>query len=1476
MKPFYTKFYVTLIALCLSLNYVFSQNVSIYTQHGDIKRTGWNAREKKLTVANVKAASFGKLYTLDVDDQIYAQPLVVSDLTIAGGKHNVVFVATVNNTVYALDADNGTRYWVKNYTPSGQRPPKNTDLTGACGGGYRDFSGNMGIVGTPVIDSVSQTMYFVNRTTDTPVGSNGTGKFFQYFHAIDLSTGNDRPNSPVLITAQVNGTGDGNVNGVISFNAQKQNQRPGLALSNGIIYVGYASHCDWGPYHGWLLGYDASTLQQKIVYNTTSDGYNGGIWMSAGAPAVDETGNLYVAVGNGSVGVGNDRSNVRNRGESALKLTPLGSTLAVSSFFTPKNFQELENADLDFGVTQVLLVPGTNLAVTGCKDGNVYVMNRDNMGGFNANTDNLVQTISLGSGKSLRSSFAYFKGSQKSFFYTWSENAALKAFPYSPSTGKFDEAGVVIGSAQGPNGANGTLLSVSSDGSKDGTGILWASHAASGDANQSVRPGILRAFDANDITKEIWNSNQNPNDNIGTYAKFVCPTIANGKIYMATFSNKFVIYGITDTTQHVACSGTTNLALGKATVASSNESSSYPASNATDGNATTRWSSAFTDPQWIYVDLGSRFNMCQVKLTWEAAFGKDYQIQVSDDVNNWTTVQTVTGNTSLTNILPARGTGRYVRVYGTARGITAGYSLFELEVYGTAANTCGTPSALSTSAITRTSATLSWAAVSGATAYNVQYKTVAATAYTPLTVSTNSLSLTTLSCGTDYLFKVQAVCSSSSDFSTDKAFSTSLCDAACSFLPTRWQSQDVGQVGIVGEACFNNNIFRLKASGRDIGGGADGFRFAFKTFNGDGKVTARIDSLIAANPSSKAGIMFRETLDSTSRYALMALTPGNGATFQYRLSTGGQSMNTALEGIKTPYYVMVVKRGNRYSGYISADSLVWKQLGATVDLGFGSSPINAGIALSSHDNGQLARAVFSQVPIVFSADTNVNIGTPPVSLCSTPNVALNRPGASLSTSSTDKSIYEFQAFDGDSTTRWESLPGVDLQWIYVDLGKRYNVCGITMLWASQLARDYQIQFSDDAATWITAKTISGNTTLRNALSVSGTARFVRMYATARGTSQGYSLFEMRVFGTALPDQLPNLALGRPVVSSSDESTFYTAKYAVDGIGLTRWSSQQNVDPQSLYVDLGKTYNLSQVVLNWEVALGQDFQIQVSSDATNWNTIKSVAGNLLYSNVLAVSGTGRYVRMLGTKRGYPAGYSVYEFEIYGTEALATASVYEAENAVLSGVPISTLWSGYSGTGFGDYINPTSDYINWTVNVPSAGNYQLGFRYALGRGANRPLELKVNGTVVESALAFPPTATWTDWQFVRINAALVAGDNSIRLTAIGMSGANMDRLEVITAPTAVAQRIAEPAVLMLEKKAELHLYPVPSTDLLTVESDGLLSEVKMAEVLRGVQQRVVIVSQEAKRIILNVSALPVGIYVVTVLVDGKWIYRTIIKQ
>ena len=183
--------------------------------------------------------------------------------------------------MYAFDADSANvnnPYWQVNLSPIGSRAIKNTDMTGACGGNYKDFSGNMGIVGTPVIDSTTNTIYLVARSV-TP------GNIFQqYLHALDITTGAERPNSPVLITAQVPGTGDGSVGGIVTFNSQKQNQRAGLLLLNGIVYITWSSHCDWGPYHGWVIGYDKTSLQQKIVYNATPNGYNGGIWMSAAAP----------------------------------------------------------------------------------------------------------------------------------------------------------------------------------------------------------------------------------------------------------------------------------------------------------------------------------------------------------------------------------------------------------------------------------------------------------------------------------------------------------------------------------------------------------------------------------------------------------------------------------------------------------------------------------------------------------------------------------------------------------------------------------------------------------------------------------------------------------------------------------------------------------------------------------------------------------------------------------------------------------------------------------------------------------------------------------------------------------------------------------------------------------------------------------------------------------------------------------------
>ena len=514
------------------------QAVSVLTQHNDNSRSGWNGNETALTTTNVNAGRFGMVFTLAVDDQVYAQPLVVGHVNIAGSYHNVVLVATVNNTVYAFDGDDGTLFWQKNFTAPGMRPPKNIDMTGACSGSYTDFSGNIGIVGTPVIDATAGTMYFVARSTTGPT-------FVQHLHAVSIIDGHEMSGGPTQITATSNGNGDGSVGGVIAFDAQRQNQRQGLTLLNGVVYVSFSSHCDWGPYHGWILGYDASTMQQRIVYNDTPNGDAGGMWESGTGMAADAQGNLYVVTGNGAVGDAGDPTNPINRGSSALKLTPTGSTLHVASYFTPYNYQFLNDNDLDYGGMGALLIPNSTLYLTGGKDGKLYLLNKDAMGGYAPSSNQVQQVVALGgSTVNMHCQAAYYKGSSKEFVYVWSENDPLRAIPFDRAGNSLSAQSQIVSNAAGPAGQSGAILSVSSNGSQDGTGILWASYANTGDAEHDVSPGILRAFDANDVTKQLWNNQLNPRDAAGNYAKFAAPTIANGHVYLPTFSNRVVVYGL--------------------------------------------------------------------------------------------------------------------------------------------------------------------------------------------------------------------------------------------------------------------------------------------------------------------------------------------------------------------------------------------------------------------------------------------------------------------------------------------------------------------------------------------------------------------------------------------------------------------------------------------------------------------------------------------------------------------------------------------------------------------------------------------------------------------------------------------------------------------------------------------------------------------------------------------------------------------
>jgi hypothetical protein len=678
--------------------------------------------------------------------------------------------------------------------------------------------------------------------------------------------------------------------------------------------------------------------------------------MSGSAPSADDAGNIYVGTGNGSAGANGNMSDLRNRSESALKLFPAGNGFTIKSFFTPNNYPTLEAGDLDFGSSEMMLIPNTNQVLTACKDGKMYLLNRDKIGGYNATMNNVVQTIDLGVNAHLRSSFAYYKGAKQEFAYTWSENSILKAIPYSHILNKFDIAGIVNSGVQGPVGNNGAFMSVSSNGSVDSTAILWASFAANGDANQSVRPGILHAFDATDVTKELWNSSDLPGDEPGLYAKFNCPTIANGKVYLATFSKKIVVYGMTNDISDTCSSA--DLALNKPAFASSIQSASYPAAAAFDGSQVTRWASmGQSDPQYIYVDLGQRYDLCRVVLRWETALGKNFTIDVSDDAVTWSTVSTITNNILYINYMNIKGRGRYVRMKGAARGTNFGYSLYSFEVYGKPVSKCAVPTGLTTSDIYENSATIHWAG-NNASHFNIQYKSVEAVSWTTIRSDTNLVTLNNLDCGTDYLYRVQSLCgqTDTSVYSTSSAFSQLACGSHCDPLPTRWSTVDVGNTGVAGSACYTNNVFTLKGSGDDIGNKADAFRFAFKTLVGDGEFIARVVSIDQSDASNKCGIMIRETLSPASKYAFIGLTSGHGAVFQSRSSTGGSSnIDTTTHFIPPPYYIKLIKSGSIYAASISPDGINYVPVGNAINAGFGNDmPVYAGLAITSHDNTVLS------------------------------------------------------------------------------------------------------------------------------------------------------------------------------------------------------------------------------------------------------------------------------------------------------------------------------------------------------------------------------------------------------------------------------------------------------------------------------------------------------------------------------------------
>lgn len=525
-------------ALTLALaSTLAAAQVNVLTNRNDGARTGLNSKETILRTTNVNASGFGKVFSYAVDGSVYAQPLYVSNVSIPGqGSKNVLYVATMNDTVYAFDATQNVTLWSVNFTnpAAGVTAIPIADITGS---NSLNIVGSVGIEGTPVIDNTTKTMYLVARTKEV---TGGTASYVQRLHALDITTGAEKFGGPVVITASVPGTGEESQNGRVPFDPFWENQRPALAEANGQIIIAWSSHEDDQPYHGWVIAYSATTLAQSGAYCDTANGYQGGIWMAGRGPVVDSAGNLYYMTGNGS-------NSSTDFSESVIKLSTKNSKLSFVDYFQTDNYNDLNNADEDLGSSGLLLVPNANAVVGGGKQGLFYVLNTAKLGHYVPGDTQIPQEFQAVNNAIFPGPAYYKSASLGQIVYLWTMSDVLKGYQF--VNGKFNTTPVVQSTVSSVGGYDpGAALSVSSNGTADGSAIIWASLPTQ-DADHGLATGIIRALNAT-TGVELWNSTTKAGDAPTPFhAKFVPPTIAGGRVYVATFTdysqqNYVHVYGL--------------------------------------------------------------------------------------------------------------------------------------------------------------------------------------------------------------------------------------------------------------------------------------------------------------------------------------------------------------------------------------------------------------------------------------------------------------------------------------------------------------------------------------------------------------------------------------------------------------------------------------------------------------------------------------------------------------------------------------------------------------------------------------------------------------------------------------------------------------------------------------------------------------------------------------------------------------------
>jgi Chitobiase/beta-hexosaminidase C-terminal domain len=520
-----------LVVFVCFLNLSLSAQTTVTTWRNDNGRTGQNIHETQLMPGNVNSATFGKFFAYVVDGAVYAEPLYISGLNIAGGTHNAVFIATEHDSVYAMDADQNRQFWTASLVDAAHGAAAGATSVPSADVGRSSIQPEIGVTSTPVIDPATKTIYVVAKSKEN-------GGYVERLHALDLTTGEEQPNSPVVISGSVPGAGAGSVNGVIAFQPLIHSNRVSLLLLNGQVYIAYASYGDQGPYHGWVFSYDAATLQRTGIYNASPAGSQGGIWQGAAGLAADtviDGGRIFLVTGNGTFNANPPYTNSQDFGDSVVALTPSNGSLQVSDAWTPFDQDALNDVDKDQGSTGMLLLPdqaGSHVheLIQVGKNGRIEVLDRDNLGGYKTGSNSTaVQEISGQLPGEVASTPAYWNNN---IYVSYNDGPMLQ---YTVSDGLLSAASVASSTHTFHRGPSAVI---SSNGTSNG--ILWAIDAI----NNSTPYSTLYAFDATDVTKALYNSGQNDaRDRAGNGVKFTVPLVADGKVFVGAQS-EVDVYGL--------------------------------------------------------------------------------------------------------------------------------------------------------------------------------------------------------------------------------------------------------------------------------------------------------------------------------------------------------------------------------------------------------------------------------------------------------------------------------------------------------------------------------------------------------------------------------------------------------------------------------------------------------------------------------------------------------------------------------------------------------------------------------------------------------------------------------------------------------------------------------------------------------------------------------------------------------------------